>query len=248
MHDVHCHLDLYEDPLVVANAAERAYIFTIAVTNLPSACCDAAPHMRRFRHLKLAVGFHPLLTEHHTAEERQLFREALTQTQYVGEVGLDFSRKGAATREDQIESFRFVLDLLRHQDKLVTVHSRRAESSVLDMITEFDIGPVIFHWYSGSLTVLDRIAQQGHYFSVNPAMLRSANGERVVERIPQTRLLTETDGPFVTVARRPAVPLDVRLVHEYLATHWRLPKEDVVEQLESNLRECISSATGTSKR
>ncbi len=35
----------------------------------------------------------------------------------------------------------------------------------------------------------------GLWFSVNPAMLRSRNGQRIVAALPRERVVTETDGP-----------------------------------------------------
>jgi len=243
MHDTHCHLDLYKDPLSIATSAERSGIFTIAVTNLPSAYYAAKPHMGGFRHLKLALGLHPLLATHHTRQEKRLFRRAATETDYIGEVGLDLSQKGADTKVKQITSFRFVLDLLRGQHKIITVHSRRAEFTALKLLAEFDIGPVIFHWYSGPLTVLDQVVEKGHYFSINSAMINSNNGQRVATRIPRDHLLTETDGPFVTLEKRPAIPADVSLVHEFLSQHWQEPTAHVADRLSHNLIDYIERAT-----
>jgi TatD DNase family protein len=47
------------------------------------------------------------------------------------------------------------------------------------------------------------------YFSVNPAMIRSQSGQRLLREIPGDRILTETDGPFVKVGSGPARPSDV---------------------------------------
>jgi TatD DNase family protein len=242
MHDMHCHLDLYDDPLSVATSADRSSIFTVAVTNLPSAYYAARPHMRVFRHLKLALGLHPLLAEHHTPQEKRLFHKAFSETDYVGEIGLDFSRKGIGTRETQIRSVRFVLQLLRDQHKVVSIHSRRAESAIMEMLTEFDVGPVVFHWYSGSLTILDQIIERGDYFSINTAMLNSKSGQRIVDCIPRERLLTETDGPFVIVDKRPSVPADVCLVQENLAARWRESVGEVRVRLGQNLLDYMESA------
>jgi TatD DNase family protein len=239
MHDTHCHLDLYKDPLAVATSTERSGIFTIAVTNLPSAYYAAKPHMRRFRHLRLAVGLHPLMTEHHTPREKRLFERAFAETNYIGEVGLDFSRTGKETRKTQIASLCFILGLLQEQSKVVTVHSRRAEATILKLLSEFDVSPVIFHWYSGSLTVLDQIIEKGHYFSINPAMVKSKNGQRIINYIPRKHLLTETDGPFVRVDQRPVMPADVHAVHEYLALCWQEPVRSIENQLTQNLSEFI---------
>ena len=142
MHDTHCHLDLYENPLEVAMATERQHITTIAVTNLPSAYYDAKPHMQRFQYLKLAVGLHPLMAQHHSPHEKTLFRRALKETKYVGEVGLDFSKQGISSRTKQLESFEFVLQALSESPSLVTLHSRRAESTVLELLKRYSVCPV----------------------------------------------------------------------------------------------------------
>lgn len=236
MHDAHCHLDLYEDPYEVAVSTERAQIATIAVTNLPSAYYAARPHMRPFRYLKLAVGLHPLLATEHTAQERRKFEQAFQETDFIGEVGLDFSRHGKSTKAQQIDSFRFVLELLRQTPKFVTLHSRQAEATVLELLDEYNIQPVVFHWYSGGLTVLDRIMEQGHFLSINHAMLRSKRGRQIVSRIPRIQLLTETDGPFIKVGHSPAVPENVTSICDQLASLWNQPAKSVEEQLAKNLQ------------
>lgn len=239
MHDMHCHIDLYEDPLSTAISAERSGVFTIAVTNLPSAYYSAKPHMQSFKELKLAAGLHPLLARHHSQEEKRLFQKAVNETDYIGEVGLDFSPQGLESKRLQVESFRFVLQVLQGREKIVSIHSRRAESSVLELLAEFGIGPAVLHWFSGSVTVLDQLAKQGHFFSVNSAMVRSKKGQQVAQRIPKERLLTETDGPFVAIGNRPVLPSDVLLVHEWLAGNWRVSVKDVDNQLTQNLEEYL---------
>ena len=238
MIDAHCHVDAYPDPYQTALAIERARVLTIAVTNLPSAFEEAYPHVRSLRSLRLAVGLHPLLAEAHAAE-RARFAACLSRTSYVGEVGLDFSSEGLPTRDMQIESFRFVLRLVKQQPKFVSIHSRRAESMVLDLLEEAGVRPVVFHWFSGSLRQLDRLLTQSHFCSVNSAMLRSRHGLSIIEYLPHDRILTETDGPFVAVDRRPALPMDVATIEVFLAELWQRPLDEVRQQLRHNLRAAI---------
>ncbi len=241
MHDTHCHLDLYQNPPVVAAETEKAGIFTVAVTNLPSAYAAARPHMHPFKHLKLALGLHPLVAEHHTSEQRNLFKKFFSDTDFIGEIGLDFSREGNETKDKQIESFEFVLGLLSKQHKIATLHTRRAEKQVFELLSDYNIAPVIFHWYSGPLSLIDQISSRGDYFSINPAMIRSANGKKIISRIPKERVLTETDGPFVKVSGEPALPSHVNLVHHYLLSQWQLTIPEVENRLEANLRELLQS-------
>ncbi len=235
MHDTHCHLDLYEDPNAVAIVAERQHITTIAVTNLPSAYYEAKPHMGRFRHLKLAVGLHPLMALHHSPHEKSLFRRAVLETEFVGEVGLDFSKQGLATKAEQLVSFEYVLQLLQENIRFVTLHSRQAESAVLDLLKRYNVRPVIFHWYSGPLKVLDSIVEDGHYLSVNTAMTESKHGQSIITRLPYDRILTETDGPFIKFLGNPAQPPHVQNIHNYLSQLWGQSPHMVSIQLENNL-------------
>src|SRR5215207_5842038 len=104
MLDSHCHLDRYEDAPAVAAEAARRGVFTIAVTNLPSHFRAGVPHVRRFAKVRLALGLHPLAAAEHAGELSD-FEALFTTTSFVGEVGLDYSREGWATRQRQLETF-----------------------------------------------------------------------------------------------------------------------------------------------
>ena len=238
MIDTHCHVDLYPRPTEVADAADRAGVLTIIVTNLPSAFEKAYPYVQPFSNVRLALGLHPLVAAQHPAE-RSRFKSLISKTSYIGEVGLDFSRVGYSTKEIQIESFQFVLETLRDKPKFITLHSRQAESTVIDLLEEADRSPVVFHWYSGTLTVLNRALNQGHYFSVNPAMIVSPNGQKIIANLPPERVLTETDGPFVKINGRAAIPSDVSLVEEYLSTLWNMEKRAVKTQIKENFLKLV---------
>lgn len=242
MIDAHCHIDAYPNPLETALQVNRSRVLTIAVTNLPSDFERAYPHVCGLRYIRLAVGFHPLLAHAHP-QERERFVRCLSLTSYVGEVGLDFSREGQATSAEQAESFRFVLQQVRCQPKFISLHSRRAESAVLDLLEDAGVSPVVFHWYSGSGAQLERLLGMGHFCSVNPAMLRSQKGRTVIDRLPQDRVLTETDGPFVAVSRRAVLPMDVADVERFLADRWARPVNEVRQQILDNLRRVVP-ATG----
>src|SRR3546814_17537329 len=61
-----------------------------------------------------------------------------------------------------------------------------------------DRAGVVLHWFTGSKADVRRAVDRGCYFSVNEGMLASATGLRVMREIPIDRVLTETDGPFLT--------------------------------------------------
>lgn len=239
MIDAHCHIDLYSDPTQVANRANHARVLTVMVTNLPSAFDKAFPHVAAFDHIRPALGLHPLLAEEHLPE-RERFLALVDKTSYIGEVGLDFSDAGNRTRDLQTESFRFVLNAIGSKPKFVTVHSRRAESAILEILEETEYRfPIVFHWYSGPLNVLETAIQKGHFFSVNPTMTLSPNGQKIIGRIPPERLLTETDGPFVKIQGRIAEPRDISIVEKYLSSVWSTSEFDVRATIRENFMRIV---------
>ena len=161
---------------------------------------------------------------------------------YIGEIGLDFSREGKATRQKQIRSLRFVFSNIKDRPRFLSLHSRGVASDVLELLEEFSIKKAVFHWYSGSLSILDQALRSSHYFSVNTAMIRSTKGRRIIERLPNNRILTETDGPFIKIQGRAVKPVDVSSVLAYLADVWCSSVEQVAIQVESNFGEIVNTS------
>lgn len=229
--DTHCHLDLYPDPPALLRRIEAAGVQTIAVTNAPSVFFHTDQLAAKSRCVRAALGLHPELVKTH-ARERPLFWEQLPKTRFIGEVGLDYVTNDANERELQRQVFREVLDRCAATgDKVLTVHSRRAASDVIDMVGGGFRGVVILHWFSGSMREADRARLNGLYFSVNTAMIRSKSGQALIERMDPDFVLTETDGPFVTLGKEPAAPPDVSLVVRHLAGVWQMTEDEAREKV-----------------
>lgn len=234
MIDTHCHIDLYNSPHVVAKEINKNGIITVAVTNLPSHYELGINHLKDYKYIRVALGLHPLYAKEHTTSEYKKFIYLAKKTSYIGEIGLDFSREGIATKEKQINSFKHVLTYINDRPRIISLHSRRAELQVLQMLDEFSIKEAVFHWYSGSLSILKEIVAAGHYFSVNPAMTKSTNGCKIIRNIPPDRLLTETDGPFIKVDGNIITFKDISLVQKYLCSVWDCTYEEVERQVKKN--------------
>ena len=194
MIDTHCHFDMMPQPEAYIRQKEQAGDIVIGMTNLPSHFQIGQPHLMGYKHIRLALGLHPLLAAE-SKSEVTLFKRLINQTSYIGEIGLDFSKEGLATKDEQVVVLRELLSAIRGK-KIVSVHSRRAEKELLALLSEYEIKNVIFHWYSGPVDLIPAILAQGYYFSVNEAMCRSRNGQAIVEKIPRNRILTETDAPY----------------------------------------------------
>lgn len=195
MIDTHCHFDMMPKPETYIRQRELAGDIVIGMTNLPSHFQMGQPHLRWYKHIRLALGLHPLLAAE-SKSEVTLFKRLVNQTSYIGEIGLDFSKEGLATKDEQVAVLRELLSAIRDKKKIVSVHSRKAEKELLALLSEYEIENVVFHWYSGSVDLIPAILGRGYYFSVNEAMCLSKNGRAIIEKIPRDRVLTETDAPY----------------------------------------------------
>ena len=57
-------------------------------------------------------------------------------------------------------------------------------------------GKVILHWYSGSMYILKNAVERGYYFSINHQMILTNNGRKIINQIPMSQILIESDAPF----------------------------------------------------
>lgn len=239
MFDTHCHVDLYPDPMSVAQECESLGIHTIAVTSLPSHFRLTQDNLGKFKKLRPALGMHPLYANRHVAEF-ELFEKYFDNTSYIGEVGLDFSKEGIATKIIQLNSFKRVLKMSEGKNKLFSIHSRKAEVEVLEALGRYNILSAIFHWYSGPVALIRAIQQAGYFFSVNPAMTLSKSGQEAIMAMDPDYVLTESDGPFISIKGRPCRPSDMGIVRAYLAAAWKVSENQAQQRLNNNLKNLIA--------
>lgn len=240
MLDTHCHIDLYKKPKEILEFCEKNKTTIISMTNLPSHFEMGLPFFYQKKYVRMSLGMHPLYAELHNSEFH-LFEKYLCQTSYIGEVGLDFSKAGINSKEIQLKSFTKILELVSGQKKLLSIHSRKAENEVLENLINYRIKNAIFHWYSGEINLVKRIVQEGYYFSINLAMIKSASGQKIISKIPKNNILTETDGPFIGRGNIPLMPGEVEDVLLYLSKIWNVSFEQAKEIIRNNFKNLINS-------
>lgn len=240
--DFHCHLDLYPDHQAAVLEADKAGVFTLAVTTTPRAWPRNHQLAQRTRHVRAALGLHPQLVAER-ANELDLWDQHLPETRYVGEVGLDAGPRFYKSFELQKQVLQHVLQRCAEAgDKVITVHSIRAAKAVLDHVEAFlppARGKVVLHWFTGTKGEAKRALDLGCYFSINAAMLENERHAPMVAVLPPNRLLTETDGPFTKTGERPSKPADVSLVVEGLGRLFGISSVEVAATVRENLRSLL---------
>jgi TatD DNase family protein len=222
--DTHCHLDFEpyrEDLPAVLSRARKAGVSQIMIPGLNvSSSRRAAALADQEPLLFSAAGVHPNSLEDWdpaaAAELREIARQPRVRA--VGEIGLDYYR-GGGTRRIQQRALWTQLELAAELDLPVILHVRNAgeadRSCIMDLITIVEewtealspdrrsgqgVPPGVVHSFSGNLAEAHRLLELGFYLGITgPVTYPNASGLReVVREIPLSRLLIETDGPYLT--------------------------------------------------
>ena len=115
----------------------------------------------------------------------------------IGECGLDYHIIKGKEKEQQ-DVFQRVIELAEKIKKPLVVHSRKAESDVLDMIESSRLKNVVLHSFMPNLKIVKRAADLGCTFSIPTIIARLQHFQLLVEMVSLQNILTETDGPFLS--------------------------------------------------
>ncbi len=180
--------------------------------------------------VKAFVGIHPSEAR---SERTGWVRSALTRATGLGEIGLDPTYSSVGPRGAQMKVFLAELELAQKLGKPVQVHSREAETAVLEVLGGFELPGVLMHWLESELA-LPRALERGYFVSYGPALLYSKRLQRMAARSPPSQVLTETDSP---VPFRPVGAKGSSLVPSVvfrLAELWGVRFEEAREVLVAN--------------
>jgi len=231
-HDTHFHLDLMSNPIDIVKQIEKSKVYTIAVTNSPKVYFYTEKITKNAKYIRPALGLHPELAEERY-KEIDVFISLLNKTKYIGEVGLDNYNKSPSDYIKQVQVFEKIVSACADfKDKILTIHSRKAENDILDIFGKNFPGKIILHWYSGSIKNLEIAISRGYYISVNYQMTKSKNGQKIIDSIPINQILLESDGPFTSIGSEKFTPL---MVDTILDNICHLKKDYNSEKLKNRI-------------
>ena len=196
MIDTHAHLNEIEEITRAIQRAKDADIRGIVAVGMDLASnistLDLAKQFPDMVHP--AIGYHPWSISTDTIEENLKFIEDnLPKCIALGEVGIDYKTK--VKKPVQWDVFAKVLSLAIRHNRPVIVHSRFSHQRSHQMVKDSGIEKAVFHWYTGSLEILEKIIDDGYYISATPALAYSPPHQTAMKAAPIERILVETDSP-----------------------------------------------------
>lgn len=228
MIDTHCHLDdsAFASDLdsVLESSRQAGVCAWILIGYAPDRWDHAAEMARAIPGMAHSLGVHPSHAHEWSVEVEQQLRQQLASTGAVavGEFGLDFYRDNAplaTQREAMIGQLRIALDT----GLPAIFHMRDAEEEMLEVLrAESSLPRMIFHSFEGSEHLTRFIFDHDAYVGVGGLATRQKSEALRVQlrHIPLSRVILETDSPYLVPARqkdRRNVPAHVRTVAAFLA-------------------------------
>ena len=242
MIDTHCHLgkDDYEDvSLVIRNMENNIMIVSGVDDNTNLEVLDLC---HQYSNVYGTIGIHP--TEISSCDEGslRLLEKYLLDDKIVGigEIGLDY-HYGDEMKELQKYYFEEQLKLAKKYHKTVVIHCRDAVLDTLEILDKMDVKDlkIVFHCYSSSVEVAKILLKYNVMFGIGGVVTfkNSVKLKDVVREIPLSRLLLETDSPYLAPVPFRGMrnePKNILYVAEAIADIKNISVDDVLCETTSN--------------
>jgi TatD DNase family protein len=208
--DSHCHLNykgLVEDQAAVLQRARVAGVSTMLnISTRESEWDDVVEVAERHTDIWASVGIHPHEADAHPDIDtaKLVDRARHPRVVAIGETGLDYYYD-KSDREQQRTSFRSHIAAARDTGLPLIVHTRDAEDDTASILTE-EMGKGaytgVIHCFTASDAFAEVALDLGLFISISGIVTfkNAKDLQATAAKVPQDRLLIETDSPFLAPA------------------------------------------------
>jgi TatD DNase family protein len=243
--DSHTHLDRGPAPEAeLVEQAREAGLTRILTIGMDGPSRQAALRAAEtYPEVYAAIGHHPNEATGYTPQITEELRELARHPRClaIGETGLDDFRN-YAPRPDQERAFDDQIALAHELSKPLIIHTRAAEDDTITWLTTKAQGlEVIMHCFSMP-TRLDECLANGWWisFAGNVTYPKAQDLAEAAERVPDDRLLVETDAPYLTpqaVRKEPNQPAYVTHTARFVAERRGVSYDELERLVDRNAAE-----------
>jgi TatD DNase family protein len=259
--DSHAHLQADRfagDVVEVLAAARRAGVERLLAPGWDAASSEDSLRLAEAHGVDASAGIHPHEAARADDVAWQRIRALATDPTVVavGETGLDYDRV-FSPRDVQLTNLRRHFELAFETARPVIIHCRSepgergAQDDLLRELADAGIGgrafrdrfggrpPALLHSYSGPVDYAERALELGLAISISGLAFRRLEESTadVVRLVPESRLLVETDSPYLPAPgapRRRNEPRYVEITARWVAELRGVDPEALGEQLVAN--------------
>ena len=246
--DSHCHLDRVDlssygdDFSAMMDATREAGVAHLLCVSID---LESYPDMLKlvedYPEVSVSVGVHPNDYDRREPKVEELVRLAThPKNVAIGETGLDYFRtEGDLTW--QRERFRTHIRAAREAAKPLIIHTREARDDTIDILREERASEVggVMHCFTETWEMAQAALNLSFYISFSGIVtFKNADELRQVAiRVPDDRILIETDSPYlapVPYRGKPNEPRYVEKVAETVADLRGVSTEQLIRQSSEN--------------
>jgi len=247
--DSHCHIDRV-DLIAFGGSVESmlAHANELSVSEFLCVCIDLE-HFDCVHDLALAhpsiyasVGVHPTEVDGKDPSVEELIELSNSDRVIaIGETGLDYFHIKKTEADWQRDRFRRHIEASNRTGKPMIIHTREAKKDTIDIMREEKAGAGVMHCFSEDWETAKAALDLDFYISFSGILtFNSAKDLReVAKKVPEDRLLVETDSPYLTPMPhrgRPNSPAFTYYVAEKLAEVRGSSIEAIAETTTNNFR------------
>ncbi|HIF89639.1 MAG TPA: TatD family deoxyribonuclease [Candidatus Thioglobus sp.] len=247
--DSHCHIDRVDlDAFGGSIESMLAHAQELSVTEFLCVCIDLE-HFDDVLNLALAhpsiyasVGVHPTEVDGKDPSVDELIELSKSDRVIaIGETGLDYFHIKKDEADWQRDRFRRHIEASNRTGKPMIIHTREAKKDTITIMREEKVEAGVMHCFSEDWETAKAALDLGFYISFSGILtFNSAKDLReVAKKVPEDRLLVETDSPYLTPMPhrgRPNSPAFTYHVAEKLAEVRGSSIEAIAETTTNNFK------------
>ena len=206
MIDSHCHLD--HEPLFNNINEILVRSKNIGLKKLLTICTSNESFENIIKILEIdeiifgTYGIHPHETKNNEVTKNVIIENIKKNPKLIGigETGWDFYYNHSQ-KDEQIYSFKEHIEASIETDLPIIVHSRNAERETFEILNKYknQKPKILMHCFTGSYEFFKEMEKLNSYFSASGIITfsNSADLQKTFSKIPNSKLLVETDSPFL---------------------------------------------------
>ena len=207
MIDSHCHLD--REPLLSNLSQVLTRAKDVGLEKLLTICTTSTNYnnilniISKHQMIYGTFGIHPHETKNYFVEKDEIIKKVNMSSKIigVGETGLDFYYNNS-DKDVQLKSFQNHIDAAIALNIPLIIHSRNAENETYDVLKRNYQKKlkILMHCFTGSTDFALNLVPLNAYFSASGIITfkNSAELQQTFKKIPEDKLLIETDSPFLS--------------------------------------------------
>ena len=168
------------------------------------------------------IGVHPHHANEFNTEYLKNLKEAIHNydPHAIGETGLDFFRN-LSTYEEQIYAFEEQIKIAIDTNKPLFLHQRDSHEEFIKILRKYssDINKTVVHCFTGTQAQLDDYLELDAYIGLTGWICdekRNVDLRKTIKNIPLSKLMIETDCPYLIPKDLPDKPKNNRNEPSYL--------------------------------